>query len=182
MSEGDLKEGLKNNWYLFLLLVAVIGGAIYLGLGSGESTEIPRAANPPESMTQDAVASGEEPVRSSFFKDEVTSKEIARSQIAEYEKKYLDDPRGEEASLYLRRTGNLYYSSLQDWDKAAEAYEELLLNYPDDPKNYEIYPNLAQCYENLNDRSNAISIYRKMLDVFPEGSQYRLLAMEKLNH
>ena len=101
--------------------------------------------------------------------------------ITSYQEKIDNEPQSEEAPALLSAKGNLYRQKLGDYEKAANAYELLLIDYPNWEGIKAVYPALATCYERLQNMDEADQTYERMMNAFPKDSEEYKYAQAKLN-
>ncbi len=99
--------------------------------------------------------------------------EYYRSQIEENSQ----DP---NTPAYLSAMGNLYKNRKMDCASAIPYYERIVIEFPDWDGIKSVYPELATCYETVNDYRGKIWIYEEMMRRFPEDSQEYLYAKSTL--
>jgi hypothetical protein len=174
VSDESVVVKLMRLWYLWLLLLGV-GVAIGFGRSAGPT---PDGVAPPSGAeaTQDelrqkfetSLAKQEEAAQEPSVKstDTVIEEHLARLDVLEEE----GAPEPEESAALLSALGNLHKQKKQDYKTAAGYYEELIEKYPDWPGVNAVYHQLISCYTQLEDHVSLRLLYRKMVDVFPEGS------------
>ena len=170
--ESELGGLIRQNWALLTTIGVLLGFAGFMYLrGDSESPILTADASVVSSgqMTVVATANQARVVRK-------TPQEKALEQIAEHEAKVKADPDHEDAPAYLAAMGNLYRQKLVDYEKAEQCYQRLLMDYPDWDGVRVVYMQLATCYERLDQRENALQVYKQMLKVFPEDSQEHAIA------
>jgi tetratricopeptide (TPR) repeat protein len=163
----------RRNWISCLLMAAIIA-AINMGPRGDASSEggpDPAAESPPVPVEQ-VQAALYEALEQSIYRNLVQEREriTAKSEI-EIQLEALDrsdDP--EERAARLCALGNLYQQKHGDYATAAGYYEIVINDYPDWPGAAAAYHQLITCYKRLNEPQELQLLYRRMVEVFPEGS------------
>ncbi|MGC8737029.1 MAG: tetratricopeptide repeat protein [Candidatus Hydrogenedens sp.] len=102
-------------------------------------------------------------------------------QLIEYYHSQLEqNPQDPNTPAYLCAMGNLYKMKKMDCASAIPYYEKVIIDYPDWEGIKSIYPELASCYEEVNDYKGKIWIHEEMMKRFPEDSQEYLFAKKAL--
>jgi hypothetical protein len=114
------------------------------------------------------------------FKPAPTAADKAQVHIDKYQEELKTDPDSEETPHNLVRIGNLYYSQVGDYEKAAIHYERVIKEFPFFDGIKKFYPSLAKCYERLGDDRMERQTYLRMLEYYPEESNYYKFAQGKL--
>ena len=171
---AELKEALLRNWHWAALC------AVFLGVGLFpvimERTD--------EAAGQGYAGSAE--ARSSAGRQleptptRATAEERALSLIERHEAALANNPDGPDAPALLSAIGNVYFQRLNDYKRAAEAYETILMDYRDWPQIRTVFPQLRICYKQLDDWDGVEWVYQQMMDIFPEDSEEHLYARTQL--
>lgn len=160
-------------------LVCVAGFALLLISTSGESDAVAASNN---NSGQESDNSNSTPIAAppavSLWKSPTKSDEI-RVAIDVYEHELQYNPDSANRAEDLFRTANLYYSKLQDYEKASLYYVDLLQDFPDFTGARIAYINLANCYDQLDREEFRRSTLREMMKYFGEGSEEYLIAEEE---
>lgn len=183
MSKNFAVELVKKNWYLIAAFVVIMGGAGYMSGGSDSSgadavvdsnatAAVPRGLS--QTATSNSAATAAGPWKG------LSKQDKARDSIREYHEKFAKNPDKAKSAADLSNLGNLHYSKLGEYTQAAAYYEQLLKNYPNWKGNNVAYPNLASCYERLNEKKLAKYTYERMLAYFDSDTQHYLFAKQKL--
>jgi len=78
---------------------------------------------------------------------------------------YDRDSQARYAADALLNNGNIYYLNLRRLDKAIDAYQKLITDFPDSPQSYKAREQLAEVYRNeIGDLTAAIYEYEKLLE------------------
>jgi tetratricopeptide (TPR) repeat protein len=166
MNTPLMKSIVRDTWYLFVLLAVILASAVYFFL---REKAAPVSSEAVTSLTADG---------------ETTLGENAAPQtpvlIAEYQRRLDDDPKDPNAPVLLNAMGNLTRQKFQDYKEAARYYELLINDYPQWERIASVYPQLATCYERLNDLHNLQWVYKAMMERFPADSQEYLYAKQEL--
>jgi len=102
-------------------------------------------------------------------------------QLIEYYRSQIQqNPQAPEAPAYLSAIGNLYKQRKMDCTSAIPYYEKIVIDYPDWEGIRTIYPELAMCYESVNDYRGKIWIHKEMMRRFPPDSQEYIYAKNAL--
>ena len=159
---------IRENWHFGLVFVIAIGATAVGFLHGGEAEE-----KPPE-IRQDLQQRDRELPREARTRrpppERLTEKEKAVKIIEGHQAKFEEDPEGKDAPAYLLAMGTLCCQKLRDYERAAEYYQLLLLDYPDWEMVRPVYIQLATCYERAERPGDAERIFREMLKVFPEDT------------
>lgn len=170
-----LKGGLKDTWYLLVIMAGLMGLAIYLY--ANESQGLPeqqgRAITQTAPLTVPPIPVPDRPRR-------ISQQERARAVIEQHEQRLEANPESEDAPALLHAMGNLARHKLGQYEQAAQYYEVLLEEYPEWKAIRKVYPQLAVCYERMGDELNAQSVYKRMIKRFPEDSQEYQFARAQL--
>jgi len=100
--------------------------------------------------------------------------------IEHYRSQLEQNPQDPNTPAYLSAIGNLYKMKKMDCANAIPYYERVIIDYPDWEGIKSIYPELASCYEEVNDYKGKIWIHEEMMKRFPEDSQEYLFAKKAL--
>ncbi len=178
MSKSLIFAGMKDNWYLVAIVAALLAASLWgatrkevvaadgtLVLASGEITAAPGGR-------------GKSAVQSRWVSPTRDAK--VRADIENYHKKLGVNRSSDETPANLFRLANLYYSNLQDYEKASLYYEDLIQSFPDYEGLTVVYPNLVVCYERLGKLALERSTYKRMLDYYPDDTQEYLYAGVRL--
>lgn len=174
MSKSLIFSGIKDNWYLVAIVAALLATSLWgatrkevvaadgtLVLASGEITAAPGGR-------------GKSAVQSRWVSPTRDAK--VRADIENYHKELGVNRSSDETPANLFRLANLYYSNLQDYEKASLYYEDLIQSFPDYAGLNTVYPNLVVCYQRQANLALERSTYKRMLDYFPADSQEHLYA------
>jgi len=180
-----MSEYVKNispsSYLLFICAVVLISlgivGAIWGKTNSVEAeAEAQLATLKPLNTTPTLTADMENP------SEQVPPKDINNpDQLIEYYRSHLEqNPQDPNTPAYLTAMGNLYKIKKMDCARAIPYYERVIIDYPDWEGIKSIYPELASCYEEVNDYKGKIWIHEEMMKRFPEDSQEYLFAKKAL--
>ncbi len=177
MSAPSIRSMLRDTWYLLVLLAVIAAAAVFMYLRE-RSTPPPVA--PP--VAKPAAPTEQTPAEQSAPAQDPNEAMRARTSatIAEYQKRLDDDPKSPEAPALLNAMANLSRQKLLDYKEAARYYELIITDYPNWEQTAKIYPQLATCYERLNDQHNLQWVYKQMMERFPQDSQEYLYAKQQL--
>lgn len=174
-----LKEVLVKNWYLFAILVAALAVAtvqIFRGGGDEDTGQaVVRPAGP-----EAGGPSGEAQFVFGRRTEAASREEQAKSTIAQHTKKFEDNPDAEDAPGLLSAIGNIYMQKLGNLEEAAQHYERILLDYPDWVGINTVYPQLVNCYEQLDDDQGKRWIYKRIMEDYPPESEEYKYSKSKL--
>lgn len=178
MSKEFIVDGLAKNWYLVLVLIGIVAVAGVLSQGSdvvananGQADIGSDSVDPALSSAVVARSRWQQPTRDSRVLD----------AIANYEEELKYNRGSSETPVNLYNLANLYYSKMQDYNKASLYYEALIQEHPDYKGLNTVYPNLGICYQRLGKYELERGVYRRMLDYFPDHTQEYLYAHTMLN-
>lgn len=87
----------------------------------------------------------------------------------------------EKIAYHWLSIGNLYYSKVKDYEKAAEAYSKVVDRYPDTGSVERAFSGLTQCYRYLGDKERERLIYKEMVNFYPKDSEEYKDAVETLD-
>ena len=170
-----LKGGLKDTWYLLVIMAGLRGLAFYLyaNESQGPPEQKGRAITQTAPLTVPPIPVPDRPRR-------ISQQERARAVIEQHEQRLEANPESEDAPALLHAMGNLARHKLGQYEQAAQYYEVLLEEYPEWKAVRKVYPQLAVCYERMGDELNAQSVYKRMIKRFPEDSQEYRFARAQL--
>ncbi|HOK10431.1 MAG TPA: hypothetical protein PLT82_12355 [Candidatus Hydrogenedens sp.] len=98
-------------------------------------------------------------------------------QLIEYYRSQMEqDPQDPNTPAYLSAMGNIYKSKKMDCASAIPYYEKVMIDYPQWEGIKSVYPELADCYEQLNDYKGKIWVHQEAMKIFPPDSQEYLYA------
>lgn len=169
-----VKGIVRDNWWLFLILVLCLAGAVGFGVRSKplDSASSVADADAPYVPGMSARASNE-----ARAEREETA---LRETMAQYEETYEADPEHKDAPAYLFAIGNLHLQRFQDYGEAARYFELVVTEHPDWEGAYKVYPQLISCYEHTEDLRGLRWVCSLMLERFPDDSQEYLFARQML--
>jgi tetratricopeptide (TPR) repeat protein len=175
-------RGMRPKWSL--LIVAVLGAALVLWLllpGQEETPDQPGGAGAPALAPEPAQQELRQRLEEAqAVPQRVDPQEELLDTIEAQRAAVEADPRSEEAPGLLNAMGNLYLQRLVDYESAAEAYQRLLLEYPDWEGNYSVFPQLEVCYEQLGDGEGLRWLWGLMMERFPPESELHHYGAEQL--
>lgn len=175
MTLGSIVQGARRYWISCLLVLAIIA-ALNWKPGDGEASEnepaLESAGLSQPSSPDDDQQARSEALERAIYRNLVQERErvTARSEIEQQLEALDENVEPYEYASRLCALGNLYQQKNGDYVTAAGYYEVLLEDYPDWPGIASAYHQLIVCYKNLNQPIQLRILYRKMLEVFPEGS------------
>ncbi|MCP4644164.1 MAG: tetratricopeptide repeat protein [bacterium] len=176
MDAEYLKDAAKQNWYLLVAAIAVIGvsvvGAVRAqgrGGQEGAAGSQARKSVPSSRQLGHLEALNKVPVRE-------TPEQRTRRLIEEYRETVEAEPDTEEAPAKLNAMGNLHCTKLGEYEEAVHCYELLLFRYPDWVGARGTYLHLADCYDTLGQRDKLIGVYERMMQKYPKESQEHMYA------
>lgn len=168
MNTGTVKDVLRENWYLAVLLVGLLLAGGYLQL---RDSGAPQSADAAIEEVYDAAEATSAPVET---QPRQTPQEQVKATIAEHKAKFDANPDDKDAPVYLSAMGNLYRYKLNDYENAIQAYQLLLHDYPEWEGNRNTLIALAACYEHQGNREGVRDTYERMLKFFaPESQEYQ---------
>ena len=180
MSE-TIAPGPRPKWAL--LVVAVVGVVVAGWLLWPRHAEDAAPEVDPDAAAEMPVAQQE--LRERFEQARAVPprpepEEELRTTIAGHQAAIDADPEAEETPGLLNAMANLYLQRLTDYRAAAEAYQRLLIEYPDWEGNYAVFPQLELCYEQLNDGEGLRWLWAQMMDRFPPESELHHYGAQQL--
>jgi tetratricopeptide (TPR) repeat protein len=173
----------QPKWYLLAIAVAIVLllAVLLWPRGDGEVEEVQTGpvpvARPPAVQTQDELRQALQEARQTQRQD---PEERLLETIDSHRARVEADPESEEAPGYLNAMGNLYLQRLGDLESAAEVYQRIIMEYPDWPGTYAVYPQLEVCYQELGDGIGLRWVYERMMQRFPPESEEYAYAREQL--
>lgn len=179
MTKDELVEAAKDNWYFLLALVALIPAGIFAARAGSPDVEAENLATQ-QAVSAALAASAQSGDVASFNRGGRTAADEAMGHIKGYEKEVAENWSSDETPLNLRRIGNLYYTSLRDYDKAVENYELIIYRFPEWDGIDSFYPNLAMAYKRLGNTAMERQTYQRMIKHFPPESNYVEFAQHQL--
>ena len=99
-----------------------------------------------------------------------TREETATIDIDDLFSEIDDEVESEKIAELLYSIGNLYYTKMKDYLKAAETYSRIVEEHPTTSVAQKVYPTIAFCYKRLGDEENERFIYYEMMEFYPKGS------------
>ena len=179
--ERALKRAQRDNGPLLagavVLAVGVVVALLFMPTG-GPVEETPPTPAPVTSA--DTSEATDLIATTGPFKPAPTAGDKAQVHIDNYQEELRTDPDSEETPHNLVRIGNLYYSQVGDYEKAAIHYERVIKEFPFFDRIEDFYPSLAACYERMGDERMERQTYQRMLDYYPKESKYYEFAEAKL--
>lgn len=180
MSSDFVKQTLVKNWYLFIVLIAILFTAVYQVFAPREAdgadaTQVPGSEMARAQRTAPSVAP-----RDLVADERAKIREEAMAKIRENEAALADHPEPDRAAALTSGIANMYFQRLQDYTAAASHYERVLSEYPEAPLKYQTFVQLVQCYEHLNDQEKRRDTLRRMMEAFPQDSQQYIYAHSEL--
>lgn len=173
---------LKDNWYLIVAVVALLGmGAIAALMSGGEPEIRDQTGVVGQHGDVDIVRLSPEQleVRETTTRYQGLSQaEKDQKYIEDYEAKLSDDPDGPKAAETMMSLA-VVYRRQDEYNSAAIALEDLLRKFPESPNYRSALIMLPGVYEAAGDRSMARQTYRRMMDHFPAGSQEHQYATQR---
>lgn len=180
MSDSTPVSMLKDNWYLLVLLIVIVAAAGFM-YSHPSSVPVPagtRAVAAQASVAGNTATPMNSPAPGSVSHNPLTwEQDQIRDVITGYRKKIAEDPKAETVLGLRLAIANLTMMKLRDYKEAAQQYELILMDYPD---NRTAYIQLFACYEGLGDKQNEAGILRKMMEKYPPESQEYQYAKSRL--
>jgi len=177
MSKSLALSSLKENWYLVAIIGVLLVAAIW-GATRDEAIVVATHTGATGDITGDTRGLGPKTTGSRWAAP--TKNERVQADVDSYEKELRTNRDSPDTAANLFRLANLYYSNLQNYDKASLYYEDLLQNFPKFRGAGTVYPNLVACYERLGNLALERHTYKRMLEYFPSDSQEHLFASTRL--
>lgn len=169
----------------YVLLVVLIGGVALLAWLLWPQQENP--AGPDGSPTAETASpeQAQQALRERFEQARAVSQQEdpaqrVRETIAVQLAAVEADPESPDAPGLLNAMGNLHMQRLMDYRSAAEAYQRLLLEYPQWEGNYHVFPQLEVCYEQLRDDEGLRWLWAQMMERFPPESDLHKYGAQQL--
>ncbi len=153
---------------IFALVVVLAAYALFFAEGDAPGPETQASEPPPSPTTLDVPPEHFNPPETRTRQSE---QDKARALISEYDAQLAINPDDPDAPVVLMSMGNIARQKLQDYEKAAHYYRQLITDYPNADNIEMAYVQLGTCYERLDDKSAARRLYRNMRNRFPEDSQ-----------
>lgn len=178
------KESMLVLYLLFfgsVVMVAFgIAGAIWDKNGSVEAVVKQQNVKLVNETTGTVVPKTDE---ETIEKDQTTPVDLNNpDQLIEYYRSQLEtNPDNPDTPAYLFAMGNLYKLKKMDCASAIPYYERIVIEFPNWEGIKSVFPELASCYEAVNDAHGKIWVYEEMMKRFPEDSQEYLFAKKALN-
>ncbi len=167
----------RANWHLLIVLALILVGTVVLA-SRPKPTVTADAAVKLQVETQTTLQSPAAPEKSRWAKP--TRSEKVQEAIDTYTHEVDYNVGSVDTPHNLFRLANLYYSELQDYDKASLYYMTLLQDYPDYQSMQTVFVNLVTCYERLGRNEMERNTLDQMMKFFGEGTQEYLFAEQKL--
>lgn len=183
-----MSQSVKNNKPILPTLLIVISicfilfgilGAISVRTEKSETVMQPAATKIPQNLNTS-------PILNSTHQETMPENKIPTDlknpdQLIEYYQTQLQqNPQAPEVPAYLSAIGNLYKQRKMDCASAIPYYEKIIIDYPDWEGIRSIYPELAMCYDSVNDYRGKIWIHNEIMRRFPPDSQEYIYAKNAL--
>lgn len=178
MSHTTWLKLLAKDWYLFAILVGIVGVAAYQIVAGGadeQRGEAQAVSAAPRASSGEAKYSFGRRMKSA------TEQERAQAVIDDHIEKFEANPQAEDAAGLLMAVGNLHMQKLGDYAQAAQYYERIMMDYPDWIGINLVYPQLVICYEKLGDETGKRWIYEKIVADYPEHTEEYKYAQKQLH-
>ena len=101
--------------------------------------------------------------------------------ILRFEKVVFLDPQNKEAYLNLARIHLHFHSKKREVEQLEIAKDYLITAAKISPKYAHVYFNLGRVYEIKEQEGTALEYYRRASVLYPSGSKYRRLSIQKIN-
>ena len=184
MAEESFLGALKKNWFLMIPSVILIALGFVLGNWSQWSYDRSRSEGKTDVMQLPASSPAARAANENFVKQPIgtgRNKRMGRR----FERKYLAQleemkPSDEDYPLTIFRLGNVYYSTLRDYEKAAPYFQEIVDNHPEYGRMREVLTYLADCFAKNGERSKEIALYEDLMSEYPPDSELYTWAEEQL--
>lgn len=176
MDDGMWTRILRGNWHLISLMMLIVGAAVWMSVQPKKSDDVDAMSVDVEMRTH--LGNSDFAVESRWSQP-TKDKQVALA-IEQYEDELKYNRGNEETPANLFRLANLYYSNVQDYEKASTYYEALIQEYPNDVNIKNVYPNLVACYERLDRPELRRTTLRRMMEYFGPDSQEYLFAKQEL--
>ena len=173
---SSLISSLIKNWYMILAFIVVVGAVVYTSTesppdGMGIVTNSSVAVSDEDSAEQEPETEGEMLVRLREKRPIArTREETATIEIDDLFSEIDDEVESEKIAELLYSIGNLYYTKMKDYLKAAETYYRIVEEHPTTTVAQKVYPTIAFCYKRVGDEENERFIYYEMMEFYPKGS------------
>lgn len=159
-----------------VLIALGIWGAIFRKINIGEMAEYQKT-NMISSDSNTTLTTGDEQDDQKQIPTDLNNPD----QLIEYYRSQVEkNPQDPNTPAYLSAMGNLYKNRKMDCARAIPYYEKIVIEFPDWQGIKSVFPELATCYETVNDYRGKIWIYEEMMKRFPEDSQEYLYAKSAL--
>lgn len=165
---------LKDNWYLVVALVVLLGGGAIAAFRSGQEDEplptgvVGKAQDGTEVVRLGPDAIDDEPATTGY--QHLSPDERDQKYIEEYTEELNANPEADEAAGILMKLA-VVYRRQQQYDDAVIALEDILEKYPDSPHARTAVIQLPEVYQEAGDRQMARQSYERMMQFFPPESQ-----------
>jgi len=174
----------KVHTYFKGFLLGVIGVSI-LSLGAWKTLSRPgklRSEMPPQqgntsAIPPDILQVAQTQLDKAQHEIRVGDFTQGESKLKEIIREYPGTPQAEEAYLIMAEA---YRYRSQRPDKALQAYQAFLEKYPTSSQTGLVLLKMGFCYEDMEDKKNAIALYRSVLQRNGEKSRTGQLAAERL--
>ncbi|HOV32222.1 MAG TPA: hypothetical protein PLX23_02515 [Candidatus Hydrogenedens sp.] len=182
-----MNQLIKNNRLILssLLIIVSIGFILFgiIGVISGKTGKAEKLQQ--ETSTSSQQLNNLPVLNSSSQETQIGNKAPTDlknpDQLIEYYRTQLQqNPQAPETPAYLSAIGNLYKQRKMDCANAIPYYERIIIDYPDWEGVRSIYPELAMCYESVNDYRGKIWIHNEIMRRFPPDSQEYIYAKNAL--
>lgn len=176
MSEEKNQSILKSNWHLICLCIGLIVVGVVMGFRPDNSEE--NAKDQEIFIAVNAKKTSPDKNTNPFTMPS-RKKRDATHAISKYEKEIEEYGTSLESEKNLYRIGNLYHSTLFDYEKAVFYYQRLINEYPESGKIEMVYFAIADSYDKLDNYEEEMKTYETIISAFPPESPAHQLAQEK---
>jgi tetratricopeptide (TPR) repeat protein len=177
MSKRVVLAAAKENW--ILLVLAFICFAVPVGKTLAASSS--DSLQPTAEEVVYTASHAERLASHDVQQHRERQRQKALATIQEHEEAIDAEPQAARAPALLTAMGNLYQQKLLDYEEAAACYDRILREYPESSQRRSAYIGLATAYERSDRPMQAMQVYRKMKQEFPQDSQEYKYAEAKLD-
>ena len=161
-----------------ILLLGIAALLVTAGCG-GDPVAVQGQAAGSGIVSMRADKSGQRPEKPAEIQRRVPEDVRIREVIDGYETTLSESPESPEAKDATLALANLYRQKMQDYSRALFWYERYIDRYGDDSKIAWVFSQAVFCLEKLGTEPELRLMYRKMMDAFPEGSEYHEFARQR---
>ena len=178
MNRDDLREFLKNNWYLVVAMVALV--IVAGGLWLRPVKETPARPEGVGSLSPGDVLRPDAP-ELHIATPPKTTEERAQETIDEHLATIEAKPDDPDTPARLLAIATLFKTQKRDYKQAAAYYERIIREYPTWETIGTVFPDLEVCLKQFGETNDLKWLYTEWMRLMPSDSQEYLYAEKALS-